>query len=110
MKYKIPRNVGLISIVLALALLLAIYTVLGTVDLVYVVDGVQTSAEDVNVLSKIDFPDQAFTCNVGDTVVAVDDLMDLRVQIGKTVFCNFINLKWQEEDSVITITINNAQK
>ena len=104
MKQVNPRSAGIISIILAVVLLLGIYTLLGTVDLVYMKDGKQSAVqEDVRVFSEIHFPEGELSCTVNGEETAINSVNDLRVQIGATVLSNFLGFKWTEEDNVIIV-------
>ena len=105
MKQNTPRSAGVISIILAFTLLLAIYTVLGTVDVVFMKDGKETVVcEDVNVFSELHLPEGELSYTADGETKAIESAADLRVEIGKTVLVNFICFKWDEADNVITIT------
>ncbi len=104
MTQRVPQSAGIISIILAVVLLLTIYTFLGTVDLVYMKDGKQSAVqEDVRVFSEIHFPEGELSCTVNGEETAINSVNDLRVQIGATVFSNFLSFKWTEEDNVIIV-------
>ena len=107
MKQNTPRSAGVISIILAIILLLAIYTVLGTVDVVFMKGCKQTVVyEDVNVFSELHLPEGELSYTVDGEVKTIENATDLRVEIGKTVLVNFLSFKWDEADNVITITQN----
>ena len=104
MKQMTPRSAGIISILLAVVILLAIYTLLGTVDLIYMKDGKQSAVqEDVRVFSEIHFPEGELSCTANGEETAINSVNDLRVQIGATVLSNFLSFKWSEDDNVIII-------
>ena len=104
MTQRVPQSAGIISIILAVVLLLAIYTLLGTVDLVYMKDGIESAVqEDVNVFSSLHFPEGEISCTVNGEETVINSVNDLRVQIGTTVLTNFLSFKWTEEDNVIIV-------
>ena len=105
MKQKLPGSAGFLSVIAAVLLILAIYTVLGTVDLVFIQDGRQISRMDnVNMLTEITLPEGNLTYTVGDETEAFETVDDLKAQIGVTLIGNLFSFKWQEIDHVITIT------
>ena len=103
MKQITPKKAGIISVVLAIVLLLAIYICLGTVDIVFMKDGKESATQDdVTVFSDIHFPEGESFIQADGEEVAVADEMALRVEIGKTLLMNFISFNWAEENYVIT--------
>ena len=106
MKLKLPKSTGLLSIVAALALILVIYTLLGTVNIVVVdAEGKEISTqEDVGVFSEIHVPSGELSCTVNGEEKPIEDINTLKVEIGKTVLMNLVTFKWQAEDNVITVT------
>ena len=103
MKQITPRKAGIISVVLAIVLLLAIYTCLSTVDVVFVKDGRELATQDdVRIFSEIHCPDGQLYIESDGQEVAIDDAT-LRVEIGKTILLNFFSFNWTEENQVITI-------
>ncbi len=107
-KQKPARSAGLISVLLAVVIILAIYTVLGTVDLVVLKpDGNQDHViEDVNILSDIELPEGELTYTVNGEEKPLENIADLKADIGITVLTNFFSFKWQERDNVIIINQN----
>lgn len=106
MKLIRPRNAGTISVVIAIVVLVAIYTLLGTVDLVFMQNGKEVSRqEDVNVFSTVELPEGDLSYTVDGATKTLGDPFELKTSIGVMVLNNFISLKWQEEDSVISIDI-----
>ena len=106
MNQRVPQSAGIISIILAVVLLLAIYTLLGTVDLIYMTDGNESAVhEDANVFSELHFPEGVISCTVNGEETDIGNVNDLRVQIGATVLSNFLGFKWTEEDNVIIVNV-----
>lgn len=104
MKQITPRRAGIISVVLAIVLLLAIYTCLGTVDLVFMKDGKQSATQDdVTVFSEIHMPEGQLFIESDGQEVEIADGFALRLEIGKTLLLNFIGFNWAEDNQVITI-------
>ncbi len=106
MKEINPRSAGIFSAILALVLLLCIYTMLGTVDVVFM----QGEREvfhlvDVGIFSPIDAPetDEVYVYNTDGGEKEFADNFDFRFEIGKTVVLNLLTFKWQENDNVIEL-------
>ena len=112
MKGKIPRYAGLISAVLAVVLVVAIYAMLGTVDLVFVNNDKETyRQENVSMFSDIDVvTDEAgepveYTFVSGNQVMPLNgNETDFRFTIAKTLLENLFTFKWQPMDQVIVLT------
>lgn len=105
MKSKVPASAGIISVVIAVVVIVVIYALCGTVDLVVMKDGKEVSRqEDVSMVSNIDLPEGELT--YGSENQPLDNLADLKVEIGVTVVTNLVSFKWQESDNVIIITQN----
>ena len=105
MKQKIPRSTGIISVVVSVLIVLTIYTLLGTVNLVFMKDGRQVSRQEgVNMFSDIELPEGELTYTVNGETKPLEYIGDLKAEIGVTVLTNFLSFKWQERDNVITIT------
>ena len=105
MKQQLPVNAGVLSVIAALLIILIVYTLLGTVDLVFMHEGRQISRMDnVNMLTEITLPEGNLTYTVGDETEAFETVDDLKAQIGVTLIGNLFSFKWQEIDHVITIT------
>lgn len=112
MKDIMHRNTGLISAVLALVLLLLIYTVCGTVDVVFMQGEREVHRmEDVRVFSNLEvsedeLADMDFTYTSGEETKTFGDNFEFRFEIAKTVLLNFVTFKWQEYDQVIVLNAN----
>lgn len=102
MKYQPPRNAGLISVIAAAVVLILVYTLLGTVDLVYV-DGNREiyRQKDASVISDYEIPEGDFVYTSGDETKELGDGSDLKVDIGIKVLMNLVTFKWNETDNVI---------
>ena len=112
MKDRMHRNAGLISGVLALVLILGIYGIFGTVDLVFmngeneihrmddvsVFSDLTISSDDIETEGELEF-----TYASGDVDKAFGDNVEFRIEIAKTVLLNFLTFKWQECDQVIVL-------
>ena len=105
MKNNFPGNAGIMSALTVVVLILIIYAVLGTVDLVFIQDGRQISRMDnVNMITEITLPEGNLTYTVGDETKPLESVEDLKSQISITLISNLFSFKWQEIDHVITIT------
>jgi hypothetical protein len=104
MKQQLPVNAGVLSVIAALLIILIVYTLLGTVDLVFMHEGRQISRMDnVNLLSEITLPEGDLTYTVGEETGSFETVEDLKGQIAVTLLTNLFGFKWQEIDHVITI-------
>lgn len=104
MKQQLPVNAGVLSVIAALLIILIVYTLLGTVDLVFMHEGRQISRMDnVNMLSEITLPEGDLTYTVGEETGSFETVEDLKGQIAVTLLTNLFGFKWQEIDHVITI-------
>ena len=104
MKQQLPVNAGVLSVIAALLIILIVYTLLGTVDLVFMHEGRQISRMDnVNLLSEITLPEGDLTYTVGEETGSFETVEDLKGQIAVTLLTNLFGIKWQEIDHVITI-------
>ena len=105
MKQKLPGNAGVLSVIAALLIILIVYTLLGTVNLVFMHEGRQISRMDnVNLLSEITLPEGDLTYTVGEETGSFETVEELKGQIAVTLLTNLFGFKWQEIDHVITIT------
>lgn len=119
MSTKFFRSAGVISAVLGVVLIIALFTVFATVDLVYMKDGREVyRQEKVSVISKIDDPvanmseefvtegeTVEFTYTVHNSEKDFDpaDAGDLKMDIVKTVLTNLFTFKWDELDNDIVM-------
>lgn len=104
MKQKPSINAGLFSVIFAVVILVAVYTLVGTVDIVFVKNGKQDSRmNDVNIISEITLPEGNLSCVVDGKTKNFNTVEDLKMHIGTTLITNFINFKWGECDNIITI-------
>ena len=104
MKQQLPVNAGVLSVIAALLIILIVYTLLGTVDLVFMHEGRQISRMDnVNLLSEITLPEGDLTYTVGEETGSFETVEELKGQIAVTLLSNLFGFKWQEIDHVITI-------
>lgn len=115
MKDIMHRNTGLISAILALVLILTVYIMFGTVDVVFMQgDEELHRMDDINVMSDLDVSDEdisgfenmKFTYTSGNSTKIFDDNFDFRLEICKTVILNFITFKWQPDNNVIILNAN----
>lgn len=101
-----PRNAGIFSAALALVLILCIYLLLGTVDVIFLNNGKQVyRIDDVSVCSPITVPetDDVYVYNTDSGEKVFADNFDFRLEICKTVLINLVTFKWQELDNVIEL-------
>lgn len=112
MKDKLPRNAGIISVVVALVLILGIYAMLGTVDVIFVHEGREVYRQDnVSAITTIEYDctDPAtgetlqFTYLSDGTAVEYGDKGAFSLEISKLVLSNLFAFKWQAADHVITL-------
>ena len=111
MKQKFPANAGLLSAVGGLIIVLAIYVIFGTVDLVFMSNDKQVDRmENVGILSEIVLPEGNLTYMDGETTKSLTSVDDLKVQIGMTLINNLFSFDRVEYDHqidyVLIITIN----
>ena len=111
MKDIIHRNAGIGSVLLALILVLAIYTLLGTVDLVFMKGDFQVARmEDVRVFSdlELDVEDvitgEELEYTYGEGAKDFNGDFNFRIEIAKTLVVNLFTFKWDATDNVIVLT------
>ena len=101
------RNAGLLAALLGIIVVLLVYTLLGTVDLVFMRGDLQVARmEDVRVISDLQLDAEdvltgeelEFTYGEGKTYAAD---MNLRFEIAKTLVVNLFTQKWDNADQVI---------
>ena len=107
MKEIARRNEGLLAALLGIIIVLLVYTLLGTVDLVFMTGDLQVARmEDVRVISDLQLDAEdvltgeelEFTYGEGKTYAAD---MNLRFEIAKTLVVNLFTQKWDNADQVI---------
>lgn len=107
MKEIARRNAGLLAALLGIIIVLLVYTLLGTVDLVFMKGDLQVARmEDVRVISDLQLDAEdvltgeelEFTYGEGKTYAAD---MNLRFEIAKTLVVNLFTQKWDNADQVI---------
>ena len=107
MKEIARRNAGLLAALLGIIIVLLVYTLLGTVDLVFMKGDLQVARmEDVRVISDLQLDAEdvltgeelEFTYGEGETYAAD---MNLRFEIAKTLVVNLFTQKWDNADQVI---------
>ena len=107
MKEIARRNAGLFAALLGIIIVLLVYTLLGTVDLVFMKGNLQVARmEDVRVISDLQLDAEdvltgeelEFTYGEGKTYAAD---MNLRFEIAKTLVVNLFTQKWDNADQVI---------
>ena len=107
MKEIARRNEGLLAALLGIIIVLLVYTLLGTVDLVFMKGDLQVARmEDVRVISDLQLDAEdvltgeelEFTYGEGKTYAAD---MNLRFEIAKTLVVNLFTQKWDNADQVI---------
>lgn len=109
MKEIARRNAGLFAALLGIIIVLLVYTLLGTVDLVFMKGDLQVARmEDVRVISDLQLnaediltgEELEFTYGEGKTYAAD---MNLRFEIAKTLVVNLFTQKWDNADQVIIL-------
>lgn len=109
MKEIARRNAGLLAALLGIIIVLLVYTLLGTVDLVFMKGDLQVARmEDVRVISDLQLDAEdvltgeelEFTYGEGKTYAAD---MNLRFEIAKTLVVNLFTQKWDHADQVIIL-------
>lgn len=111
MKDKAIRFAGIISIFAAIALMILVYALCGTVDLVFVNGEEEYRQENVSVFSDIDVyvgdgeePINYTFVSGGETIPLKGNEIDFKVKIVTTLVENLFTGKWEEWDQVITLT------
>ena len=102
------RNAGLISAIVALVLIFAVYCALSTVDLVFMQGDKEVHRmDDVGMFSSLVVSEEdtplEFTYTSGDATKDFGDNFEFRFEIAKTIFLNFVTFKWQDYDQVIIL-------
>ena len=109
MKEIARRNAGLFAALLGIIIVLLVYTLLGTVDLVFMKGDLQVARmEDVRVISDLQLDAEdvltgeelEFTYGEGKTYAAD---INLRFEIAKTLVVNLFTQKWDNADQVIIL-------
>ncbi len=107
------RRAGIISGILGLLLILIIYVMLGSVDLVFIKDNHEIYCiEDVGVFSDLTVnvdevegnQDLEYTYSSGNDTKDFEDSFGFRMEIAKTILLNFITLKWEPYQQEIILT------
>lgn len=111
MKDIVRRNAGIVSAVLALVLVLAVYTLLGSVDLVFMKGDFQVARmDDVKVWSDLtlDAEDvitgEELEYTYGEDNKDFNGDFNFRLEIAKTLIVNLFTFKWEATDSIIVLT------
>lgn len=112
MKSKLPRYAGIVAAILAITLIAGLFSIFGTVDLIFVKDGYEVKrTENVSVLSDIDLyteegAELQYTYEFDGAEHVIDENQaNLREHIVYTVLLNAITFKWGAEDNDITVTV-----
>ena len=110
MRDIVRRNAGIISVLLALVLLLVVYTLLATVDLVFMKGDFQVARmEDVRVFSDLTLnaedviTGEELEYTYGDGKTFEGDF-SFRIEMAKTLIVNLFTFKWDDADRVIVLT------
>ena len=106
MKNITPRSAGIFSAILALVLLICIYTMLGTVDIVFLQDGREMyRINDAGIFSDLTAPeaDGVYVYTADGVEKEFSDSFEFRAHIGTTVILNLVSFKWDEADNIIEI-------
>ena len=111
MKDIARRNAGIGSVILALILILAIYTLLGTVDLVFMKGDFQVARmEDVGVFSDLELnaedviTGEELDYTYGEDAKEFSGDFSFRLEIAKTLIVNLFTFNWDEADNTIILT------
>ena len=109
---KLPRYAGVISAALAIVVIVLIYALFGTVDLIYTHEGREVYRQDnVSCITSIEYdctdPDTGevleFTYKSGEDVIKYDNKGSLGAEIPKLLITNLFSFKWKAVDHVITL-------
>ena len=109
MKEITRRSAGVAAALLGIILVLLVYTLLGTVDLVFMKGDFQVARmENVRVISDLQLDTEdvvtgeelEYTYGKGNTYAAD---MTLRIEIAKTLVTNLFTQKWDNADQVIVL-------
>ena len=110
MKDIVRRNAGFLAAILGIVLILLIYIMLGTVDLVFMKDGFQVARmDDVRVFSNLELdPDEVITGEelsyiYGENSEPFKGDFKFRIEIAKVLVINFFTHKWEPTDYVIVL-------
>ncbi len=111
MKDLVRRNAGIGSFLLALILVLVIYTLLGTVDLVFMKGDFQVARmEDVRVFSNLELDaedvitGEELEYTYGEDAKPFESDFSFRLEIAKTLIVNLFTFKWEATDNTIVLT------
>lgn len=110
MKDIVRRNAGIISAILAIVLVLVIYALLGTVDLVFMKGDFQVARmENVRVFSDIELDvedvvtGEELEYTYGDNEKLYEADLNFRIEIAKTLLLNLFTFKLDPADQVIVL-------
>lgn len=107
MKDISPRNAGIVSAILALVIILCIYTVLGSVDIVFKQDDRQLyRLDDVSVFSDLTVPEgdeKIYTYGEEGSEKEFGDTPEFRFHIATTVLLNLVTFQWDEASNIIEL-------
>ena len=120
MKDIMYKKAGIGLAILGLVLIVLIYTLLGSVDLVYVVGEREAyRQENARVVTKIDDPVEcmseeflleggsvSFTYKSGDDTKTLntEKPFEIKMEIAKTIVKNLFTFQWKEQNYVINFT------
>lgn len=120
MKDIMYKKAGIGLAILGLVLIVLIYTLLGSVDLVYVVGEREAyRQENARVVTKIDDPVEcmseeflpeggsvSFTYKSGDETKTLntEKPLEIKMEIAKTIVKNLFTFQWKEQNYVINFT------
>ena len=120
MKDIMYKKAGIGLAILGLVLIVLIYTLLGSVDLVYVVGEREAyRQENARVVTKIDDPVEcmseeflpeggsvSFTYKSGDETKTLntEKPFEIKMEIAKTIVKNLFTFQWKEQNYVINFT------
>lgn len=107
MKISPARNASIISAILALVAIVLIYSIIGTVDLVFKSGENEIyRIDDTNVFTDLATPGMegwTFAYDLGEGEKTFSDSPEFRFEIAKTVLMNLVTFKWEDSDYEIVL-------
>ena len=105
MKSLIPRYAGVVAAIVAIALVLGVYAMFGTVDLVFKnSEGLEIGRqENVSLFSEIEL-EEGFTYSYNELVIN-EDQSPLKSDIPMTLILNAATFNWDKEANDLVIDV-----
>lgn len=110
---KLYHRATIISGILGLVLILAVYIMLTSVNLVFMKDNEEIyRMEDVGIFSNLDVEsedvggDYDFTYDTGKKTKDFENSLGFRFEIGKTILLNLVTFKWGPQNYDIVLDAN----